>query len=98
MTWHHPPSEPRQPPPVDARLVAPETRYEIDEGRVVYVPPADEPHGTLHSKMSALVEAHAAPGYEVASDMLTRTSEIDDVAPDVSVFPAPRDPATGGRQ
>jgi hypothetical protein len=30
--------------------------------------------------------------------MLTRTSEIDDIAPDVSVFPDARDPETGGRQ
>ena len=44
------------------------------------------------------MEAHVAPEFDVASDMLTRTSETDDVAPDVSVFPYARDPATGGRQ
>lgn len=60
--------------------------------------PADEPHGTRHSKISALVEAHAAEEYEVASDMLTRTSPLDDVAPDVSVFPRARSAETGGRQ
>jgi Uma2 family endonuclease len=84
--------------PVDERLVAPESRYEIVDGKVVYVAPADEPHGTRHSKISALVELHAAESYEVASDMLTRTSEFDDMAPDVSVFPAARDAATGRRQ
>jgi Uma2 family endonuclease len=85
-------------PAVDQRLVAPESRYEIEEGRVQYVAPADEPHGTRHSKISALVEAHAGDDYEVASDMLTRTSVLDDVAPDVSVFPRERNAETGGRQ
>jgi Uma2 family endonuclease len=91
------PAEPEL-PPVDARLVAPETRYELHDGVLVHVPPADEPHGTLHSKISALVEAHAAADFDVASDMLTRTSKTSDVAPDVSVFPRARDPRTGGRQ
>jgi Uma2 family endonuclease len=83
---------------VDLRLVAPESRYEIDEGRLVYVAPSDEPHGSRHSKLSALLEAYAGDAWDVASDMLTRTSETSDVAPDVSVFPRARDEATGGRQ
>jgi Uma2 family endonuclease len=82
---------------VDTRLVAPESRYEIEDGRVKYVAPADEPHGTRHSKISALLEAHASDDFEVASDMLTRTSEFDDMAPDVSVFPKERN-EDGGRK
>ena len=85
-------------PSIDDRLVEPETRYEMYDGELVYVPPADPPHGIRHSKISALVEAHAAADFEVASDMLTRTSKTSDVAPDVSVFPSARDPSTGGRQ
>ena len=85
-------------PAVDARLVAPDTRYEIHEGRLEYVAPAEEPHGSRHSKISALLEAHAAEDYDVASDMLTRSSETSDFAPDASVFPKARDPKTGGRQ
>jgi len=85
-------------PSIDDRLVEPETRYEMYDGELVYVPPADPPHGIRHSKISALVEAHAAADFEVASDMLTRTSKTSDVAPDVSVFPSARDPVTGGRQ
>ena len=85
-------------PAVDDRLVAPESRFEIWDGRVEYVAPADEPHGTQHSKLSALLEAHVAADYEVASDMLTRTSQLDDVAPDASVFPAARDAETGQRR
>jgi len=84
-------------PDVDERLVAPGTRYEIEDGRVIYVPPADEPHAELHANLSALLHAHRAPGYSVALDMLTRTSRIDDFAPDASVYPTARDPRTGGR-
>jgi Uma2 family endonuclease len=85
-------------PPVDERLVAPESRYEVFDGKVEYVVPADEPHGIQHSKIAALLEAYAADGYDVAVDMLTRTSEKDDMAPDASVFPSARDEATGGRR
>ncbi|HET9955446.1 MAG TPA: Uma2 family endonuclease [Polyangiaceae bacterium] len=84
-------------PAADLRLVAPECRYEVEDGRVVYVPPADEPHGVKHAAVAAIVKAHARDGYEVAVDMLTRTSEMDDIAPDVSVFPLERH-ADGGRQ
>jgi len=90
---------PRQEPPaVDERLVAPGARYEIEDGRVVYVPPADEPHAARHAKLGVLVDAHRAEGSAVAVDMLTRTSRIDDIAPDVSLYPAARDPRTGGRR
>ena len=85
-------------PGIDDRLVAPETRYELLEGRLVHVSPADAPHGTRHSKISALVEAHAGLEFEVACDLLTRVSETSEVAPDVSVYPQARDPETGGRQ
>jgi len=83
---------------VDERLVTPETRHEIVDGRRVYVPPADEEHGTGHSIVDGLLRAHRAPGYSVAVDMLTRTSRIDDLAPDLSVYPTARDPTTGGRR
>src|SRR5688500_10188385 len=85
-------------PPVDENLAPPETRYEVMDGELVYVSPALDPHGTRHSKISALVEAHAGAAFDVASDMLTRVSEDSDVAPDVSVFPVGPDPVTGGRQ
>jgi Uma2 family endonuclease len=85
-------------PPVDERLVPPETRHEVWNGELVYVPAADEPHGDRHSKLSALIEAHAGPAFNVASDMLIRTSKRNDIAPDVSVYPSGRDPATGRRQ
>jgi hypothetical protein len=85
-------------PAIDDRLAVPETRSEVLDGAVVHVPPADEPHGTRHAQVTALLEAHAAARFDVACDMLTRTSETSDVAPDVSVFPDDPDPETGGRQ
>jgi len=92
------PSASSELPAVDEHLVASETRYEIEDGRVVYVPPALEPHATRHLKLGVLVDAHRADGYTTAVDMLTRTSRIDDIAPDVSLYPTARDPRTQGRQ
>jgi Uma2 family endonuclease len=96
-------SSPREPtstelPAVDERLVAGETRYEIDDGKLVYVAPADEPHAVHHGALGALLRAHRAPDRSVAIDMLTRTSRTSDLAPDASIFPTARDPRTGGRQ
>jgi Uma2 family endonuclease len=85
-------------PAVDERLVAPESGYEIDDGKLVRVPPAEEPHAALHSRLTALLEAHVADDFQVAIDMLTRISENTDRAPDASVYPRARDPRTGGRQ
>jgi Uma2 family endonuclease len=79
-------------------LVAPENALRIYNGELVHVPPAGEAHGTRHSKVVTLVEIHTGPAFDVACDMLTRTSETSDLAPDVSVFPRARDPLTGGRQ
>lgn len=45
-----------------------------------------------------MLEAYVADGYLAASDMLTRTGERDDFAPDGSIYPAARDPVTGGRR
>ncbi len=85
-------------PGIDERLVAPESGYEIDEGKLVRVSPSDPPDAIRHSKNSALLEAHVADDFEVACDMLTRLSETSDRAPDASVFPRAPDPDTGGRQ
>jgi Uma2 family endonuclease len=85
-------------PAVDERGVAPETRYELVDGRLVHVSPADAPHAVRHAQIVQLIGAHMGLEFEVACDMLTRTTRVDDFAPDVSVFPAGRDPETGGRQ
>lgn len=85
-------------PAVDERLIAPETGYEIDDGRLVHVAPSDEDHAVNQCAIGALLRAHRSAGREVAVDMLTRTTERDDSAPDASVYPSARDPRTGGRQ
>jgi hypothetical protein len=85
-------------PAVDEHIVVPDRGYEIDDGEIVLVPPSLEPHANCHSKLSALLEAHKAAEFDVASDMLTRISEASDRAPDASVYPRARDPRTGGRQ
>jgi hypothetical protein len=85
-------------PDVDERLVAPETRYEIEDGKVVYVSPSDPPHAIQHASLAAVLLAHGHADFKIAVDMLTRTSKISDMAPDASVFPAAPDPRTGGRQ
>jgi Uma2 family endonuclease len=89
---------PSELPDIDDRLVVPETRYEMYDGELVYVPPADPPHGNRHLQLSALLEAHTGTEFEAAVDLLTRTSRRDDVAPDISVYPAAPDPRTGRRQ
>jgi len=85
-------------PPVDERLVAPGTPYEMVDGELVYVPPSDPPHGERQSKASALIEACVRPEFAVATEVLTRVSRTTDIAPDISVYPRARDPATGRRR
>ena len=85
-------------PAVDAPLVAPESGYEIIDGQVIEVPPALEPHADRNSKLAALLEAHVGDDFNVAVDMLTRTSALNNFAPDASVYPVARDEETGGRQ
>jgi hypothetical protein len=79
-------------------LVAEDCGYEIIDGRLVPVPPAHEPHGERHAKLLALLEAHVTADFNVACDMLTRTSETTNLAPDASVYPVARAPDTGRRQ
>lgn len=85
-------------PPVDERIVQPDSRAEIIEGKLHLCPPADEPHGSAHLDLAYVLRAHVASGYLGAVDMLTRTSKTSDFAPDASVYPSERDPVTGGRK
>lgn len=79
------PAEPLCLPAVHDRLAPPETRAEYLEGLELFAAPAEPPHATLHSTLAYLLEAHAAPGFLVAVDMLTPTDEASDFAPDASV-------------
>lgn len=83
---------------MDSHLLAGEQPYELDDGKLVYVPPAEEPHAVSHGALGALLWAHRASDRSVAIDMLTRVSELSERAPDAAIYPAQRDPRTGGRQ
>lgn len=85
-------------PDIDDRLVEPESRYEMLDGELVYVAPSDEPHARRQARLCALIEAQIRPEFHVASELLTRTSKVDDFAPDVSVYPRALDPHSGRRQ
>jgi Putative restriction endonuclease len=85
-------------PDIDDRLAPPDTRIEVLDGKKIVTLPALRPHATKHSQINRVAGAHVANGYEVAVDMLTRTSKTSDFAPDVSVFPSAPDPKTKGRQ
>ena len=85
-------------PDLDDRLVEPGMPYEMYDGELVYVAPADEAHAARHAKVCAVVAAHVRPEFYVAAELLTRTSKVDDIAPDVSVVPRAPHPITGRRQ
>jgi len=84
--------------PVDERIVAPESRAEIIEGRLVFSPPAEEKHAVPHADLAYVLRAHVRAGFNVAVDMLTRSGLENDFAPDASVYEAERDTETGGRR
>ncbi|HEX8110891.1 MAG TPA: Uma2 family endonuclease [Kofleriaceae bacterium] len=84
-------------PDLDDRLVEPGTRHEMLDGELVHVPPADAPHAERQFQLCPLIEAHTGAEFQAACELLTRISRRDDLAPDVSVYPAARDPVTGRR-
>jgi len=92
----HPSTPPR--PAVDDSIVPEGARWELLDGVRLMTPPAYEPHATHHSDLHYILRAHVAEGFFVAIDMATRTTEDTNFAPDVSIYPAARDPLTGGRQ
>lgn len=82
-------------PELDDHLVELGTPFEMLDGKLVPVS-ADKPHAERHAQVCTLVSAHVIPGLKVACDLLTRTSQVDDIAPDISVSPE-SDPVTGRR-
>jgi Uma2 family endonuclease len=85
-------------PDIDDHIVSPGSRYEVHDGELVYVPPADPPHALTQAALLVLLTANVRPGLLVACELLTRTSATNDFASDASVYPAARNPKTGGRQ
>jgi|SRR5690349_19244147 len=85
-------------PRVDDHLVVPElTRDEIIGGRRIEASPAHPPHATRHHKLDYVIGALVAPGYQAATDLLTRHDQDSDFASDVCIFKDGVDPATSTR-
>jgi hypothetical protein len=85
-------------PRVDDHLVEAEvTRDEIIGGHRIVASPAQPPHATQQTRIDYVIQAHVAPGYRVAADLLTRHDEESDFATDVCVFKEGTDPETGAR-
>jgi hypothetical protein len=68
------------------------------DGIEMFAAPSDEGHATHHCDLAYVLRAHVVPAYRGAVDMLTRTEEATDFAPDASIFPNDPDTETGGRQ
>lgn len=83
---------------VDDHFIQEGKRMESVRGALVLTPPAEEPHARRHAELGYVLRSHVADGYLVALDMLTRTSERSNFAPDASIYPARRESDTGGRQ
>lgn len=85
-------------PGLDDHLVKPEvTRDEIINGRRVVASPAQEPHAIQQSRLDYVLQAHIAPGYEAASDLITRHAVDSDFASDACVYKEGTDPETDER-
>jgi hypothetical protein len=85
-------------PRVDDHLVEPEvTRDEMIGGIRIVAMPANAPHGTQHTRLDYVVQAHVTSGYVVAADLLTRHDQESDFATDVCVLRDGIDPKTGAR-
>lgn len=85
-------------PRVDDRLAPPETRVEYLNGFELFAAPADEPCATRHWDLTYVLGGYVTDSYSGAVDMLTRADEVNDFAPDASIFPKDPDPVSGGRR
>ncbi len=85
------------PPPLDARLVAPETREQLVRGRRVVAMPANPAHGDRHFKLDYVIGAHVKEGYIGSTDLLTRSAVSSDFASDTCVRKEGIDPRTNTR-
>jgi hypothetical protein len=84
-------------PPIDERLVRPETREEVVRGRRILAMPSNPPHGDRHFELDYIIRAHVKEGYVGSTDLLTRSAKSSDFATDTSVRRVGTDPRTGTR-
>ena len=85
-------------PALDDHLVKPEVRRdEIIGGRRVVAFPAKLPHAVQHGRLDYVIAAQVAPGFGMASDLLTRHDAESDFASDTCVMREGSDPETETR-
>ena len=83
---------------VDDHAVRPEVeRREMIDGEIFETQPAEWPHAIQNADLDYLLRAHLAPGYRVATDLLTRHDAKSDFASDSAVARDGIDPDTGSR-
>ena len=85
------------PPYVDTRLVRPETREELLDGRRIEAVPANPEHGDEHTLLDRVMGTHAAHDRTPSTDLLTHADEGSDFATDLSIRRSGIDPRTGSR-
>ena len=95
---HRDASRPRRRPRVDEHEVRPEVeRREMIDGEILQTSPAELSHAVQNGDLDYLLRAHLAPGYRVATDLLTRHDWKNDFASDSAVVRDGTDPSTGSR-
>ncbi len=67
------------------------------DGEILQTSPAELPHAVQNGDLDYLLRAHLAPGYRVATDLLTRHDRKNDFASDSAVVRDGTDPSTGSR-
>ncbi len=67
------------------------------DGEILQTFPAELPHAVQNGDLDYLLRAHLAPGYRVATDLVTRHDRKNDFASDSAVVRDGIDPSTGSR-
>lgn len=67
------------------------------DGEILRTFPAEFSHAVLNGDLDYLLRAHLAPGYRVATDLMTRHDRKADFASDSAVVRDGIDPSTGSR-
>ncbi len=95
---HRDARRPRRRPRVDEHEIRPEVeRREMIDGEMVQTFPAELKHAVQNGDLDYLLRAHLAPGYRVATDLVTRHDRKNDFAGDSAVVRDGLDPSTGSR-
>ncbi len=95
---HRDAPRPRRRLRVDEHEIRPEVeRREMIDGEILQTFPAELEHAVHNGDLDYLLRAHLAPGYRVATDLVTRHDRKNDFASDSAVVRDGIDPSTGSR-